>query len=88
MKDIIGKIVWVNNALYKVIDYYEGNENLSYHGSASYEKFIVAERLSDGTKATFGNKEYEWHIAEEYIRMLEKRREVAKEQCEKLLWEI
>ena len=88
MRNIIGKIVYVDNGLYKVIDCYEGDENLSYHGSASYEKFIVAERLSDGTKATFGSKKYEWRIAEEYIRMLEKRREVAKEQCEKLLWEI
>lgn len=87
-KNIIGKIVWVNNALYKVIDCYDGDVDLSYHGSPYYEQFIVAEPILCGSKITFGSEHYTWHIAEDYIMWLENNRKEVKKQLESLCWKL
>ena len=83
-QNIIGKIVWVNNALYKVTDCYEGDVDLSYHGSPYYEQFIIAERISDGSRTTFGSEHYTWHIAEDYIMKLENNGKEVRRQLENL----
>lgn len=50
---------------------YEGNEDLSYHGSSWYETFIEAEDLETGEIKTFGSQKYHWCNAKIHIKYLE-----------------
>ena len=71
MKDCTNKIIYLNDKLYKVIRTYEGEVDLSYHGSPWYETFIEAKDLETGEIKTFGNQKYNWCDAKAYIRSLE-----------------
>lgn len=69
--DSLNKIIYLDGKLYKVIKTYEGDVDLSYHGSPWYETFIEAEDLETGEIKTFGERRYHWHDAKDYIKHLE-----------------
>lgn len=53
-------------------DEYEGNVDLSYHGSPWYEKFIICEYPDSRNTVEFGDQEWQWRSAKEYIEKLQK----------------
>lgn len=60
-------------------DTYKGFEDLSYHGSPWYEKFIICEYLDSRDRVDFGNQQWEWYKASEYICELQKKLNKIKE---------
>lgn len=77
-------IIYLNGELYRVISTWKGTENLSYHGSMSFETFIQAQNLTTGECTTFGSGKYRWQNAKDYIADLESRLKGSKELVEKL----
>lgn len=71
MVDYTNKIIYLDGNLYKVVKTYEGDEDLSYHGSPWYETFIEAEDLETGEIKTFGSQKYNWCDAKTHIKYLE-----------------
>ena len=45
MRDYTNEIIYLDGKLYKVLKTYEGDDDLSYHGSPWYETFIEAQDL-------------------------------------------
>lgn len=84
MKHLVNKVIWIDNALWIVKDQYEGTENLSYHGSASYETFIIAENIETKETKTFGSEKDTWHVAIDYIKWLENYRQRVKNKVNEL----
>lgn len=71
MCDYTNQIIYLDGKLYKVVRTYEGDVDLSYHGSPWYETFIEAEDLETGEIKTFSNQKYHWCDAKSYIKYLE-----------------
>lgn len=71
MRDYTNEIVLIDGKLYKVLKTFEGDDDLSYHGSPWYETFIEAQDLRTNEIKTFGDQKYHWQIAENYIKYLE-----------------
>lgn len=71
MKNYNEEIILLNGKLYKVLETYEGDKDLSYHGSPWYETFIKAQDLRTNEIYTFGDQTYKWQNAELYIKSLE-----------------
>lgn len=84
MVNLVNKVVWVDDALWIVKEQWEGNEDLSYHGSASYETFIKAENLETKEVKTFRSEEDTWHIATDYIKWLEGYKDKVKNKINEL----
>ena len=74
----------VDNALWIITEQWEGTEDLSYHGSPSYETFIKAENLETKEIKTFGSESYTWHIATDYIKWLERYMDRVKDKVTEL----
>ena len=49
---------------------YEGNEDLSYHGSPWYETFIEAENLKSGKIEVYGDQTYRWTTLDSYLKIV------------------
>lgn len=69
-----GDIVYVypkndirNGFLVSVTDVFEGSEDIGYHGSPHYERFIRGNLINDGVTREFGSTEYTWQVAEDLI---------------------
>lgn len=73
MRDYTNEIIYLDGKLYKVLKTYEGDDDLSYHGSPWYETFIEAQDLETNEVKTFGNQKYHWYIAKNYIVSLEEK---------------
>lgn len=71
MCDYTNQIIYLDGKLYKVIRTYEGDVDLSYHGSPWYETFIEAQDLETGEIKTFGNQNYHWCDVKAHIKYLE-----------------
>ena len=71
MRDYTNEIVLIDGRLYKVLKTFEGDDDLSYHGSPWYETFIEAQDLRTNEIKIFGDQKYNWQIAENYIKYLE-----------------
>lgn len=71
MNSFTDKIIYLDGELYKVIRTYEGDVDLSYHGSPWYETFVEAEKLETGEIKTFGDQKYHWCDAKSHIKHLE-----------------
>ena len=71
MRNYTNQIIYLNDKLYKIIKTYEGDDDLSYHGSPWYETFIEAQDLETGEIKTFGDQKYNWCDAKAYIKNLE-----------------
>lgn len=70
---------WEDGIFVLYRDTHKGDVDLSYHGSPSYETFIVCECLDSRDTVEFGNQRYCWRSANEYIKsMQEKLREIKK----------
>lgn len=67
----VGKIIYVDGKLYQVVKSYEGDVDLSRHGSPWYEKFIEAVDPITGKVTKIGSCSTKWHDAESYIHYLE-----------------
>jgi len=52
-------------------DKYEGDVDLSYHGSPWYETFIVCEYLDSRDRVEFGDQTWCWRPANEYIKTMQ-----------------
>ena len=52
----------------RFISGYEGEVDLSYHGSPWYEKFILAENLETGETREYGDQDFSWVPLREYLR--------------------
>lgn len=52
---------------------YRGEEDLSYHGSPWYENFIVCIDPVTGERKEFGDQNYIWRSAIEYIKYLQEK---------------
>ena len=50
---------------------YEGDEDLSYHGSPWYETFIICEYLDSRDRVDFGHRTYSWRPVYSYIKELQ-----------------
>lgn len=64
---------WENGLFVLYKDCYKGNEDLSYHGSPSYETFIKCEYLNSRDEVVFGSEDYCWRPVNEYIKVLQRR---------------
>lgn len=73
MIDYTNQVIYMNGKLYQVESCFEGNEDLSWHGSPWYETFVRAKELSTGEVFIFGNQSYEWVDALNYIKSLEEK---------------
>lgn len=73
MRDYTNEIIYLDGKLYKVLKTYEGDDDLSYHGSPWYETFIEAQDLETNEVKTFGDQKYHWCIAKNYIKSLEEK---------------
>ena len=71
MRDYTNQIIYLDGKLYKVIRTYEGDVDLSYHGSPWYETFIEAQDLETDEIKTFGDQTYDWCDAKVHIKYLE-----------------
>ena len=71
MRDCTNQIIYLDGKLYKVIRTYEGDVDLSYHGSPWYETFIEAQDLETDEIKTFGSQKYDWCDAKAHIKYLE-----------------
>ena len=70
---------WINGIFVIYRDKYNGDEDLSYHGSPFYETFIVCEYLDSRERVEFGSGTYCWRSANEYIKTLQnKLKEIGK----------
>jgi hypothetical protein len=65
--------------LVQVVDVYEGDDDLSYHGSSWYELFIKGKNLETGEVKEYGNQTYSWVHPMSYISNLEKKIRLAKD---------
>ena len=79
MIDYTNKVVYMNNKLYKVLKTYEGDEDLSFHGSPWYETFIEVIDLETNKIKVFGDRTNKWYVADEYIKKIETQLEKVKE---------
>lgn len=84
MNKLVNRVLWIENSLWVVKEQWEGTENLSYHGSASYETFIKCENIESKEIKTFGSESTKWNIAEDYIKWLERYRETVRNKVKKL----
>ena len=73
MRDYTNEIIYLDGKLYKVLKTYEGDDDLSYHGSPWYETFIEAQDLETNEVKIFGDQKYRWCIAKNYIKSLEEK---------------
>ena len=71
MRDCANQIIYLDGKLYKILRTYEGDVDLSYHGSPWYETFIEVEDLETGEIKTFGDQKYHWCDAITHIKYLE-----------------
>lgn len=75
-----GDIMIIKISGYMENDYYietlieagEGKEDISHHGSELHENFIRC-KDSEGEEHVYGEFEYEWCLAEDYIKELHKK---------------
>lgn len=67
--DIYGELSDGVYVLY--VDSYEGNEDLSHHGSPIYENFIQCKYLDSHDKCDFGSTEYTWISVDKYMKELQ-----------------
>lgn len=71
-KDYENEVIYYNKGLYKVIKAYEGNVDLSYHGSPYYETFLEVQNLHTGEIKTLRSEQHKWCLALNHIEYLEK----------------
>ena len=64
---------WQNGLYVLYRDKYEGDVDLSYHGSPWYEEFIVCEYLDSRDRVDFGNQIWCWRSVNEYIKTMQKK---------------
>lgn len=78
MVDYTNKVIYLNGDLYKVLRTFEGDVDLSYHGSPWYETFIEAQNLETDEIKIFGSQTYHWCDAKLHIKYLEEKIESIK----------
>ena len=66
--------------LVQVTNEYEGNDDLSYHGSPWYEQFIAGFVVDSGEEKEFGDQTYNWcdadSLIKNYIRRMDEIRKI------------
>ena len=75
---------WRNGVFVLYRDEYEGDVDLSYHGSPWFEKFIVCEYLDSRDKVEFGNQTWCWRSVSKYIDTMQNKLE----EIEKIAGEL